>query len=347
LKDYQVKKLKNMTANYTLPKTMTLAELLTLSDEYMPKFLIDKLLPQNGITYMFGSPGCGKSWLMFEVARAVSSGTPFLGSVAVNQAKVLIVDEENSWYELKRRASLLALESDLPIYFKSLTGFKLDSKESLEDVIKLCKRESIELVILDPFVAMHSLEENSATDMQKVMDFMQMFLQNQITVMFIHHSRKGGFMTSAENTRGSSAINGRADSAILVEKVQNDDLQLIDVKQLKSRRGRPMDSFRVVLIQDEEESPITIALATGSDVDNLHKKDQAKDAIVNILRESNCSRQTLIEQISEQFKIGQRNIVQALVELSEAKVVTTTKDGKQNMYSLTISFEADTEAVTS
>lgn len=326
---------------------MTLAELLTLPDEYMPKFLINKLLPQNGITYMFGSPGCGKSWLMFEVARAVSGGTQFLGTIETTQAKVLIVDEENSWYELKRRASLLTLEPNLPIYFKSITGFKLDNKESLEEIIKFCKRESVELVILDPFVAMHSLEENSATDMQKVMDFMQMFLQHQITVMFIHHSRKGGFMTSAENTRGSSAINGRADSAILVEKVSNDEFQLIDVKQLKSRRGKPMDSFRVVMIQDEDESPITLALATGADVDNLHKKDQAKDAILNILRESNCSRQNLIEKITEQYKIGQRNVVQALIELDEARVITTAKDGKQNVYSLVIAFEADTELVTS
>jgi DNA-binding transcriptional ArsR family regulator len=271
----------------------------------------------------------------------------FSAAIEATQAKVLIVDEENSWYELKRRASLLTLEPNLPIYFKSITGFKLDNKESLEEIIKFCKRESIELVILDPFVAMHSLEENSATDMQKVMDFMQMFLQHQITVMFIHHSRKGGFMTSAENTRGSSAINGRADSAILVEKVSNDEFQLIDVKQLKSRRGKPMDSFRVVMIQDEDESPITLALATGADVDNLHKKDQAKDAILNILRESNCSRQNLIEKITEQYKIGQRNVVQALIELDEAKVITTAKDGKQNVYSLVIAFEADTELVTS
>lgn len=321
--------------NTLLPTTLTLKELLSLPEEFQPKFLIDKIIPQQGITYMFGQPGCGKSWLMFEIARAVSCGDKFLNMLPTIQTNTLIVDEESSVLELKRRAVLLEMEESLPIYFKSLGGFKFDEPETVTKLIKFCKRQTIGLVIFDPFVAMHTSEENSATDMQKVMDAMQGLVIAGITVLFIHHSRKGGFGQTAQNSRGSSAINGRADSTLVVEKTKQGEQEYIDVKHVKSRRGKPLDSFRVSILQPVDDSTITLA-CIDSNCEGMQKKDQSKSVILDLLRESPLHRKELVELVSNTAKIGERNVVQAIMELERANEISSRQDGKQKIYELTL-----------
>src|SRR5687767_3851000 len=45
-----------------------------------PEFLVNHLIPQGGLTLLSGNPGCGKSWLMLEIAKCVGIGDPlFIG----------------------------------------------------------------------------------------------------------------------------------------------------------------------------------------------------------------------------------------------------------------------------
>jgi len=56
------------------------------------QFLVDKLVPLDGITALTGHPECGKSWLMLHIAKCVASGKEVLGLYKTIQGSVLIVD---------------------------------------------------------------------------------------------------------------------------------------------------------------------------------------------------------------------------------------------------------------
>ena len=43
------------------------------------EFLVDKLIPKNGITIIAGNPSTGKSWILLEIAKCVSSNRFLFG----------------------------------------------------------------------------------------------------------------------------------------------------------------------------------------------------------------------------------------------------------------------------
>jgi predicted ATP-dependent serine protease len=319
--------------NKRIHSTLSIQELLLLSDNLKPEFVIDKLIPEKGITYMFGHPGCGKSWLMLEMARAISGGTLFLDTFKTKQQNTMIVDEESGIWEMKRRAELLAINNNLPIFFHCQNGFKFDDDSSVSGLIKLCKEYYITMVIFDPFVAMHSGEENSATEMQKVMDAMQNFTLEGITVLFIHHSRKGGHGNGAQNSRGSSAIHGRADSTLIVEKGTKSGEEFIDVRHTKSRRGKAQEAFRSIVSQPVENGPIEL-IFDGQTGETVMKRDKARELIMDMLKESSLTRKTIIETISSTSKVGKSNCIAALQELEEGGVISSVLRGREKEYTL-------------
>ena len=55
-----------------------------------PSFLIDQLVPAQGITLVFGPPSCGKSTLLWTMAESIRKGTPFLGKYRTSKALTLL-----------------------------------------------------------------------------------------------------------------------------------------------------------------------------------------------------------------------------------------------------------------
>jgi predicted transcriptional regulator len=265
--------------------------------------------------------------------KAIAGGTSFLNTFPTIQKKVMIVDDESGDWELKRRVELLLMNHELPIFFHCLNGFKLDKPDSVTSLVKHCKELEVGMVALDPFVSMHSGEENSATEMQKVMEAMQQFTVAGMTVMFIHHSRKGGFGSGAQNSRGSSAIHGRADSMLSIEKVVKGELEYISLQHVKSRRGKAAESARIIMNQPQEDGPIEL-IYDGNAYEMIIKKDKARDVILDVLKEGGLKRANLIELAMAASKIGKSNVISAIKELEEDGLIFLEKKGRENEYSI-------------
>jgi hypothetical protein len=58
------------------------------------EYLVDRLLPKNAITVLFGRGDIGKTWLTLDMARCIGEGVPFLG-LDTKQTPVVYVDFEN------------------------------------------------------------------------------------------------------------------------------------------------------------------------------------------------------------------------------------------------------------
>ncbi len=323
----------DLTKNYEPP--LSVGELLKMPESERPKFLIEGLVPENGITAMSGHPGCGKSWLMLEMARAVAIGDKFLNEFKSIKKKVLIVDEESGKWEMRRRLELLGYTDELDIYFCCQREFKLDKPESVSRLIKLCEKHEIGLIIFDPFAALHNKVENNAEEMQVVMTAMQKFNEISVSVAFIHHNRKGGLGGQAQSLRGSSAILGRLDSLVVVEKTSAEGPVNITIRHAKSRRGKSAEPAQVVLIENADEHPQIQLLYGGNAPSTTIKKLRAKEFALELLANESLYREELIEAIKEEEDIGARNVASALIELENEDFITSEIIERKKKYKLT------------
>lgn len=312
---------------------LTVSDILSMPEEDKPDFLVNMLIPEKGIIALSGHPGCGKSWFMLHMAQCIASGDRFLGEIQTKKGNVLIVDEENGVWEMKRRIKLLGYPEDTPIHFYCQNGFKIDKKNDLDELLNVVVKENIKLVVFDPFVAIHSKVENSAEDAQIVMENLQKFNLAGASVLFIHHHRKGGG-GGGQSLRGSSAFSGRLDSHITVEKSnESETTTSMDIDHVKSRRGKNLAPFRIILTQDTPESAISLAHDEGIGAKTI-KKEKAKRLIVELLKLGGLTTEEIIGHVQQEDEIGSRNILQALKDLETDKLVNSHRDGKKKKYVL-------------
>jgi AAA domain len=68
-----------------------------------PAFLVDGLLPEIGLTILYGDKGAGKSAACSQLALSAAHGTPFLGRPIEHTARVLLTDEEEPLGSMRTR----------------------------------------------------------------------------------------------------------------------------------------------------------------------------------------------------------------------------------------------------
>lgn len=77
--------------------------MLTTSDMYRvppPEMLVEGMIPKQSITGITSYPGVGKTWLAFEITRALGAGDPVLGKLKVDGAgPVLFVGSDASKFD--------------------------------------------------------------------------------------------------------------------------------------------------------------------------------------------------------------------------------------------------------
>jgi hypothetical protein len=73
----------------TTPAAMPTVTLETLLTEQMEpaRWLVDKLVPETGLTMLCGDSGVGKSWLGYHLALCLTAGEPFLDTSARSKAR--------------------------------------------------------------------------------------------------------------------------------------------------------------------------------------------------------------------------------------------------------------------
>lgn len=316
-------------------KIISIKDLFSMEQE-KETFLIEKLLTNNGINVMSGQPHAGKSWIMLEMAKSVAKGEKLFGKYDTLQGSVMIIDGESGEQELKRRMLKMHFDETLPIYITSRDGIKIDNKETLKHLISKAKELDIRLVILDPFSAIHSKTENNAEDMQIVMESMESFTKEGITVLFLHHHRKeSGFSPSSasQNLRGSSVILSRVDSqSVISGKGDAGTTTRIRYSQEKLRNGKKEKPFELFL--EEDELGVYIKHAGEIKVENS-KMDKAIETIQKLLAIDGKTKEEVCDLLKKE-DVQERTTSTALRKLENSGAIKKTKKGKKNFYIIAV-----------
>lgn len=306
---------------------------ISLSELYSKKFpenkwVIEKLVPHQGITLISGAPASFKTWLLLRMAIDIAKGESLFGQFKCEQNKILIIDEENHLRLVRERLESLGAEVDLSIYFLSQEGFLVSKKGMIEDVLEICEQKDIKVIFIDSLVRINNAEENDASQMSEVFRNIKQFCQNGITVIITHHERKEGMIkSSAQNRlRGSSDIQAAVDCHLALIRNKEDKTK-ISIEQAKLRMNEEMASFDVTVKKIEEKTEISYL---GLHSEDASKKDLAREVIQSVLEEEKdgLSRKEIFQKVKEVEDIGERNVREAIKELLSEEIIMEKKGEK-------------------
>ena len=190
------------------------------------RWLVTGLWSEQAVGIVGGEPKCCKSFLALDLAVAVASGTPCLRRFAVSRAgRVLLFAAEDALHIVRRRlegicaAAGLAL-ADLDIQVITAPILRLDLDADRRNLADTVARLLPRLLILDPFVRLHRIDENASGEVAPLLAFLrEMQRRHGTAVLVVHHARKGGGgVRAGQALRGSSEFHAWGDSNLYLRR---------------------------------------------------------------------------------------------------------------------------------
>lgn len=190
------------------------------------QWLIQDLWSQDAVGILGGEPKCCKSFLALDMAVSVASGTPCLRQFAApRQGTVLLFPAEDSLAVVRRRLEGICAAADLdlqalPIEVITAPALRLDvqsDRQLLRNTVQTLKPI---LLILDPLIRLHRLDENDASQVAGLLSFLRELQRSfHLSIVVVHHARKGaGAARPGQALRGSSELHGWGDSNLYMRR---------------------------------------------------------------------------------------------------------------------------------
>ena len=194
------------------------------------------------------APGStGKSALRMLQCLALATGKPLTGQHIFRRCRVLMLSFEDDIEELQRRILAAMLEHRIThdqvkgwLFYGCPKGVKLaEMKNGSRQIGTLEKqlRRWIEkrrpdLVVLDPYVKVHALEENDNNAMDFVCDLLAtLAIEYDIAIDAPHHTRKGQLTPGdADSGRGGSAVRDAGRLIYTLSTMSQDEAKAFGIK---------------------------------------------------------------------------------------------------------------------
>jgi len=196
-------------------------------------WLVEGIWGEAAVGILGGEPKCCKTILSQELAVAIASGRPCLGRFAVHKpGRVLIFAAEDAQWMVKQRLTAIAKArgvaiEDLDIHLITAERLRLDDEGDIEALDATIAAMKPRLLILDPFVRLHRIDENSSAEVARVLDGLRLMQRRHgVAILVVHHAKKnGGSARAGQALRGSSEFHAWGDSMLYMRR-RGDELTL-------------------------------------------------------------------------------------------------------------------------
>ena len=162
------------------------------------RWLVEELWAEQAVGIIGGEPKCCKSFMALSLGVAVASGKPCLGRFAVpTTGRVLLYPAEDALSTVRRRLDGICAVQDidfqrLPFWVITAPRFQLDVQTDRERLRETIEKLKPKLLILDPFVRLHSVDENASGEVAKLLQHLRHLQRTyQLAVALVHHAKKG------------------------------------------------------------------------------------------------------------------------------------------------------------
>lgn len=193
--------------------------------------------------------GAGKSALTLAEGIAMASGRNLLGDDPKGKLNVLVYNLEDPEDEIERRVSAIMVEynianSEIADTFGIMSGrdqplivaeYGQDGAPRATETYTHLKSAIVaggyDVVVIDPFVRSHWLDENSNKEVDFVLNlFAQIATETKCAIHLVHHTRKLSSgethaAGNADSARGASSLLGAVRAARTVTKMTEDEAE--------------------------------------------------------------------------------------------------------------------------
>jgi AAA domain len=197
------------------------------SEEGGRRWLVEELWGASSVGVIGGAPKCAKTWLGLDVALSVATGTACLGKYAVPEpGPVLVYLAEDALPVVRDRVEGMARHRGLDlaqvqIHVITAPVLRLDRERDRARLWETTKRLRPRLLLLDPLVRLHGIDENNAGEVAELLAYFRS-LQRQLdlSVLLVHHTRKNaaGGVAAGQGLRGSGDIHAFGDSNLYLRR---------------------------------------------------------------------------------------------------------------------------------
>jgi hypothetical protein len=237
-------------------RAVRIADLAGLPPVSSERWLVEDLWMERAAAVLGGPPKSGKTWLAVDLALSVASGTAVLDRYSVPRpGPVLFFAAEDSPEHFKERFEGIATRrgvrlNSLDVFFLDVPRLRLEEEEDQQRLLSTVAAIRPRLLVIDPFVRAHGVDENSASEVSRLLAFLRSLEREQeLAILIIHHTRKAGASSThpGQGLRGSSDIQAWADVLFYLERTQ-EGLRLV----MESRSSRPPAPIALKLLVEPE-----------------------------------------------------------------------------------------------
>jgi hypothetical protein len=292
------------------------------------RWLFEPLWPHSSVGIGGGQPKSGKSWLGLDAAVSVASETPCLGRFPVRHpGPALVYLAEDALEDVRARLECLcrsrglALERlDLQVVAEPV--LRLDQERDRQRLREAVARLGPRLLVLDPLVRLHRLDENSSQDVSSLLGYLRELQRaHDVSILLVHHTSKKSHARHGQSLRGSSDLHAWTDVGLYLT-WHGDRLRLTP----ELRTARAPDPVEIHLVT---EDPTRTHLEVRSHAARDGDAPQTLSLAQRILRvlEREAPEAVRRGPLREELKVQNAKLGEALQELERLGLVARAGDG--------------------
>jgi hypothetical protein len=248
------------------------------SDEIAERWLVEELWCARSVGVIGGAPKCAKTWLSLDMALSVATGTPCLGKYAVPEpGPVLVYLAEDALVAVRERIEGMAWHRGLDldrveVHVITAPVLRLDQERDRMRLWETTRRLRPRLLVLDPLVRLHGIDENRAGDVAELLAYFRS-LQRELglSVLLVHHTRKNAAdgVAAGQGLRGSGDIHAFGDSNLYLQRAK--DHLILSSEHRAARASAPV--YLELVAVDVRTAHLVVIAEQSNEMDRgLHER---------------------------------------------------------------------------
>lgn len=220
--------------------TLSLADIDALPP---PTWLVDGLIPETGLTFIYGKPGKGKSFVTLDLALRVAHGFDWHGKECRQGGVLYVAGEGKGGYRNRVHGWHVhhGLVADCAPFRLLPKAVNLMTPEDVAKLVRTVKAVigDAKLVIIDTVArALPGAEENASKEMGLFVLACDTIREAcGVAVIGVHHSGKD----EDRGMRGSSSLEGAGDCVLhLKRKDESNLIEVVTEKQKDGEESKPL-----------------------------------------------------------------------------------------------------------
>ncbi len=262
-------------------------------------WLLDRVLMIGAVTALLASGSAGKSSWGLALAAHMALGRDFAGHTCRTQCKVIVYNGEDDIEEQSRRLAaicdlygldeetvgqnvLLLSEENIDLRVAKLAGRSpVENDVVVKQLIELASDPACGVLILDPLVDVHDVDESDNPQMNFVMRILKKIAKEaNVAVLTMHHVAKAGTekqenrVGNPDISRGATAIINKVRVAFTLMNASATDCEQFGFQEHERYQWARMDDAKMNLTLATNKPTwfrrVGVRIATGEIIGVMH-----------------------------------------------------------------------------